>query len=68
MEVDELEAEREMLARLNSNCCRNRPIQNPTDELSDETLENNRVEYAVLLPNSFTILDSTFDDQNSLLL
>lgn len=40
---------------------------NLTDETDDGTIENSRVEYAVLLPNSFTILDSTFDDQNSLL-
>ena len=39
---------------------------NLTDE-TDGSIENNRVEYAILLPNSFTILDSTFDDQNSLL-
>jgi hypothetical protein len=65
MEVDELEAERELQLELNS---RNHRIQSLTDELSDETIENSRVEYAVLLPNSFTILDSTFDDINSLLL
>lgn len=63
MEVDELEAERELEAAMNN---RNR-VLSLTDEFSDETLENNRVEYAVLLPNSFTILDSPFDDQNSLL-
>jgi hypothetical protein len=44
----------------------NRVQLNLTDE-TDGSIENNRVEYAILLPNSFTILDSTFDDQNSLL-
>lgn len=39
---------------------------NLTDE-TDGSIDNIRVEYAILLPNSFTILDSTFDDQNSLL-
>lgn len=44
-------------------------VHNPnlTDETDEGTIDNDRVEYAVLLPNSFTILDSTFDDQNSLL-
>jgi len=40
---------------------------NLSDETDDGTIDNSRVEYAILLPNSFTILDSTFDDQNSLL-
>lgn len=38
-------------------------LQNLTDETDDGTIENDRVEYAVLLPDSFAILDSTFDDE-----
>jgi hypothetical protein len=34
-----------------------------TDETDDGTIENDKVEYAVLLPDSFAILDSTFDDE-----
>lgn len=31
-----------------------------TDETDDGTIDNDRVEYAVLLPDSFAVLDSTF--------
>ena len=37
--------------------------QNLTDETDDVSIENDRVEYAVLLPDSFAILESTFDDE-----
>lgn len=37
--------------------------QNLTDETDDLSIENDRVEYAVLLPDSFAILESTFDDE-----
>lgn len=36
----------------------------PTDETDDGTLDNDRVEYAVLLPDSFAVLDSTFDQHS----
>lgn len=29
----------------------------PTDDTDDGTIENDRVEYAVLLPDSFAVLD-----------
>lgn len=36
----------------------------PTDETDDGTIDNDRVEYAVLLPDSFAVLDSTFDQHS----
>lgn len=35
-----------------------------TDETDDGTIDNDRVEYAVLLPDSFAVLDSTFDQHS----
>lgn len=35
-----------------------------TDETDDGTIDNNRVEYAVLLPDSFAVLDSTFEQHS----
>lgn len=39
-------------------------MQSPTDETDDGTIDNDRVEYAVLLPDSFAVLDSTFDQHS----
>lgn len=36
----------------------------PTDETSDGTMNDDRVEYAVLLPDSFAVLDSTFEQHS----
>jgi hypothetical protein len=37
--------------------------QSPT-ETDDGTIDNDRVEYAVLLPDSFAVLDSTFNQHS----
>lgn len=39
-------------------------MSSPTDETDDGTIDNDRVEYAVLLPDSFAVLDSTFDQHS----
>jgi hypothetical protein len=61
----ELESRNQVEVRMSNQM---RQVQNLTDETDDGTIENDRVEYAVLLPDSFAILDSTFDDENSILL
>jgi hypothetical protein len=39
-------------------------LSSQTDETDDGTVDNNRVEYAVLLPEAFAVLDSTFDQHS----
>jgi len=39
-------------------------LSSQTDETDDGTVDNNRVEYAVLLPDAFAVLDSTFDQHS----
>jgi hypothetical protein len=39
-------------------------MSSPTDETDDGTIDNDRVEYAVLLPDSFAVLDSTFNQHS----
>lgn len=53
-------------SRNNQNLQQN--LQSPTDETEEGSIENDRVEYAVLLPDSFAILDATFDDELNFLL
>lgn len=44
--------------------CNQNQMSSPTDETDDGTIDNDRVEYAVLLPDSFAVLDSTFNQHS----
>lgn len=43
--------------------CNQNQMSSPTDETDDGTIDD-RVEYAVLLPDSFAVLDSTFNQHS----
>lgn len=64
MELDDEEnLEQLRLRPLHRQQCNQNQMSSPTDETDDGTIDD-RVEYAVLLPDSFAVLDSTFNQHS----